>query len=47
MESVTAQDTHIAGMAIDKAKSVVVIINKWDAIDKDSHTMPAYTKQYG
>jgi GTP-binding protein len=43
-ENVTAQDTHIAGMAIDKAKSVVVIVNKWDAIDKDAHTMPAFTE---
>ena len=43
-ESVIAQDTHIAGMAIDKAKSIVVIVNKWDAIDKDAHTMPAYTE---
>jgi GTP-binding protein len=38
-EGITAQDTHIAGMAIDKLKSVVVIVNKWDAIDKDAHTM--------
>jgi GTP-binding protein len=43
-ENVTAQDTHIAGMAIDKAKSVVVIVNKWDAIDKDAHTMPVFTE---
>jgi len=43
-ESVIAQDTHIAGMAIEEAKSVVVIVNKWDAIDKDSHTMAAFTE---
>ncbi|MEJ2562973.1 MAG: GTP-binding protein [Anaerolineales bacterium] len=43
-ESVIAQDTHIAGMAIEKAKSVVVIVNKWDAVDKDSHTMAAFTE---
>ena len=42
-EGVAAQDAHIAGMAIDKMKSVVVIVNKWDAISKDAHTMPAYT----
>lgn len=42
-EGVAAQDAHIAGMAIDKMKSVVVIVNKWDAIPKDTHTMPAYT----
>ena len=42
-EGVTAQDAHIAGMAIDKMKSVVVVVNKWDAISKDAHTMPSYT----
>ncbi len=42
-EGVAAQDAHIAGMAIDKMKSVVVVVNKWDAISKDAHTMLAYT----
>ncbi|NIS81312.1 MAG: ribosome biogenesis GTPase Der [Anaerolineales bacterium] len=42
VEGITAQDTHIAGMAIDKYKSVVVLVNKWDAIEKDAHTMAAY-----
>lgn len=31
-EGVTAQDTHIAGMIQDEGVSVVVIINKWDAV---------------
>jgi GTP-binding protein len=43
-EGVTAQDAHIGGMAIDKLKSIVVVVNKWDAIAKDTHTMPAYTE---
>ena len=43
-EGVTAQDEHIAGMVIDKLKSVVVIVNKWDAVEKDAHTMPAFTE---
>jgi GTP-binding protein len=42
-EGATAQDAHIAGMAIDKLKSVVVVVNKWDLIEKDSHTMPEFT----
>lgn len=42
-EGVTAQDAHIGGMAIDKMKSIVAVVNKWDAIAKDTHTMPAYT----
>lgn len=41
---VTAQDTHIAGMVLDKTKSVVVLINKWDLIAKDTYTMDEYTQ---
>ncbi len=40
----TAQDTHIGGMAIDKMKSIVVVVNKWDALAKDTHTMPTFTE---
>lgn len=41
-EGVTAQDQHIAGYILDEYKSVVVLVNKWDLIPKDAHTMPAY-----
>ena len=41
---VTAQDTHIAGFIIEAWKSVVVIVNKWDAIPKDTHTMENFTQ---
>ena len=41
-EGVTAQDTHIAGMVLDRMKSAIVIINKWDLIEKDSYTMNTY-----
>ena len=44
-EGVTAQDAHIAGMALDKMVSVVVLINKWDIVPKDAHTLPVYTQQ--
>ena len=40
---VTAQDTHIAGLVLDKMKSVIVLINKWDLIPKDTYTMDNYT----
>ena len=43
-EGVTAQDAHIAGYIIDEATSVVVLINKWDLLEKDTHTMAAYEK---
>jgi GTP-binding protein len=41
---VTAQDAHIAGMILEVWKSVVVIVNKWDTIAKDTHTMPDFIK---
>ncbi len=43
-EGVTAQDTHIAGYILEEHKSAVVIVNKWDIVEKDAHTMPAYTE---
>jgi GTP-binding protein len=39
-----AQDAHIAGYIIDAWKSVVVVVNKWDAIAKDTYTMDAFTR---
>jgi GTP-binding protein len=38
-DGVTQQDTHIAGMVREAYKSVVIVVNKWDAIEKDTHTM--------
>jgi len=42
---ITSQDAHIAGFILDQWKSCVVIVNKWDAIEKDSFTMEEYTKK--
>jgi GTPase len=39
VDGVTAQDTHIAGYVIEAQKSVVVVVNKWDALQKDSNTI--------
>jgi len=44
VDGVTAQDAHIAGMILEKMKSVVVIVNKWDAIPKDTWTMSTFTE---
>jgi GTP-binding protein len=41
-EGVTAQDTHIAGYILEASKSVVVVVNKWDLVPKDSTTMDTY-----
>jgi len=43
-EGVTDQDAHIAGYILDEHKSVVVVVNKWDAIEKDTYTMNEYTE---
>lgn len=40
---ITSQDAHIAGFILDEWKSCVVLVNKWDAIEKDGETMDAYT----
>ena len=40
----TAQDAHIAGFILDAWKSAVVVVNKWDAIKKDSSTMEQFTR---
>ncbi|HRQ15163.1 MAG TPA: ribosome biogenesis GTPase Der, partial [Promineifilum sp.] len=41
-EGVTAQDAHIGGMLVEENVGVILIVNKWDAVEKDTHTMPAY-----
>ena len=41
-EGITAQDAHIAGYILEASKSVVIVVNKWDLIRKDSTTMDAY-----
>lgn len=39
---ITAQDTHVAGMITDETAGAIVLVNKWDAIEKDSYTMKEY-----
>ena len=41
---ITSQDAHIAGFILEEWKSCVVIVNKWDAVEKDSFTMEEFTK---
>ncbi|MBL7183796.1 MAG: ribosome biogenesis GTPase Der [Anaerolineae bacterium] len=42
VEGATAQDAHIAGYILEEAKSVVVVVNKWDLVEKDTYTMQIY-----
>jgi len=39
---ITEQDEHIAGYVIEQYKSLVIVVNKWDSIEKDAFTMPAF-----
>jgi GTP-binding protein len=42
---ITAQDLHIAGYIQDAWKSAIILVNKWDAVEKDSFTMETFTSQ--
>ena len=41
---ITAQDAHIAGFILEAWKSCVVLVNKWDAVEKDTYTMDDFTR---
>ncbi len=43
VSGITAQDAHIAGYILEANKSTVVLVNKWDAVEKDTFTMQTYT----
>jgi len=45
VEGISAQDTHIAGYIKDEQKSAVVIVNKWDAVEKDNYTMQNFSER--
>lgn len=40
----TEQDSKVAGMALEAGKGCIIAVNKWDAIDKDTHTMSEFRK---
>lgn len=44
-EGVTEQDTKVAGIAHESGKACIIIVNKWDAIEKDDKTMDEYKKK--
>jgi len=39
------QDKNIVGYALDSHKAIVIVVNKWDTVDKDEKTMANYTKK--
>ncbi len=44
-EGITEQDTKIAGMAHEAGKGSIIVVNKWDAIEKNDKTMNQFTKE--
>jgi GTP-binding protein len=42
-QGITEQDEHIAGLAHEAGKAVVVCVNKWDLIEKDNSTVKQFT----
>ena len=43
-EGVTEQDAKIAGIAHERGKGVIIVVNKWDAIEKNDKTMYEFEK---
>ncbi len=43
-EGVTEQDAKIAGIAHDRGKGILIAVNKWDAVEKDTKAMDRYKK---
>ncbi len=44
-DGVTEQDEKIAGIAHEAGKAVIIVINKWDAVEKDNNTVSSYSKK--
>jgi GTP-binding protein len=44
-EGVTDQDAHIGGFIHEKGKGCILVVNKWDLIEKDSETLVQYKKR--
>lgn len=44
-EGVTEQDAKIAGIAHERGKAAIILVNKWDLIEKDNHSVKEFTKK--
>lgn len=44
-EGITEQDVKVAGFVKDEGKPCVIVVNKWDAVEKDSYTTLEYDKK--
>ncbi len=44
LDGVTDQDQKLAGRIIEDGRACIIVVNKWDAVEKDSHTIYEYEK---
>ena len=44
-EGITEQDEHIAGIAHEAGKACIVVVNKWDLVEKDNNSVNEFTKK--
>ncbi|MCR5586336.1 MAG: ribosome biogenesis GTPase Der [Lachnospiraceae bacterium] len=45
VEGVTEQDAKIAGIAHDRGRGMIIVVNKWDAVEKDNNSVKEYTEK--
>ncbi len=45
LDGVTEQDQRLAGRIEEEGRACVLVVNKWDAVEKDSHTLPMKEKE--
>lgn len=45
IEGVTEQDAKIAGIAHDRGRGMIILVNKWDAIEKDNNSVKEFTNK--
>jgi GTP-binding protein len=43
-KGIREQDKHVAGYAYEAGKPMAIVVNKWDAVTKDEHTMNAFSE---
>ncbi len=44
-EGFTEQDSKVAGLAANSGKAAIIVVNKWDKVEKDTNTMNEYRKK--
>lgn len=42
-KGIIEQDKHVVGYAMDAKKAIIIVVNKWDLVDKDNNTMNEFS----